>query len=177
MVAIPATNQVGFIYMNCLRTSAECDYLRNQVDRVQHEVGLLEVALFSFLGILATAAAAALILAIRDWCVSYSEKQTGLRRGTVPAKSQPLNRMETQTEPGAEYVARHDNAVRWIGLILFWAAYNGGIYCTYVFGGSDWRHILLGTLVLQSFVALAAFYALWKPRFRGAKPTDVKGSS
>jgi len=142
--------------MNSLRVSAECGYLRGQVDRLQHEVDLLEIGLLIFFGLLVAVVAALLMSLERNLRI--------LRPGTrTSAESELPSARGTHQELKA---LKQSNAIRWYGLIAFWAAYNGGMYYMYVACAPDWRRVLFMTLILQSFVALAAFCALWKPRFR-----------
>jgi hypothetical protein len=142
--------------MNSLRVSAECGYLRGQVDRLQHEVDLLEIELLIFFGLLVVTVAALLMSLERNLRI--------VRPGTrTSTESELPSERGTNEELKA---LKRSNANRWYGLIAFWAAYNGGIYYMYVACAPDWRRVLFITLLLQSFVALAAFCALWKPRFR-----------
>jgi len=62
MIGLLSTNQVNAMtYAKAVSDAAQYGYLHGQVDRLQHEVDMLEIGLLVFVGLLAVTTAALLL--------------------------------------------------------------------------------------------------------------------
>ena len=74
MIALPSTNEVEVLYRNSIRMASECGYLHGQVERLQHEVDLLEMGILVILSLLVVTVAALLLSMERNRRKADSEK-------------------------------------------------------------------------------------------------------